>query len=138
MTETTNSPVRRWHVIGLLVGVWIVAVGVTCFTWVMARDMVTPYRVPGSLTDAVEPRILSGNDAEVLTYCENHLAYHPDDFQARWYRAVALYRLGRKGEAEQEFRGISGVDTNWAEVVKRYPAWLKSDTRHMRAAQPTN
>ena len=114
----------------------MIAAGILCFTWVCSQDMMTPCRVPGSLADAVEPRILSGKDAEVLTYCERHLAYHPDDIQARVYRAVALHRLGRKAEAEKEFVSISGIATNWAKVVADYPAWLKSDARNMMATQP--
>ena len=136
MNDETTSPVRRWHVLVLVVGVWVIAIGILCFTWVIAQDMMTPYRVPGSLSDAVEARILSGKDAEVLTYCERHLAYHPEDIQARWYRAVALHRLGQTAEAEKAFVSISGINTNWAKVVAEYPAWLKSDARNMMATQP--
>ena len=136
MNDKTESPIRRWHIIALLVGVWVIAAAILCFTWVIAHDMSTAYSVPGCLSDAVEPLILSGKDAEVLEYCEYHLAYHPDDIQARFYRAVALHRLGQEAEAEKEFVTISGINTNWTKIVAEYPAWLKSDARNMMAPQP--
>ena len=91
--------------------------------------------IPGSIAEAVEPRILSGKDTEVLSYCDRHLAYHPDDIQVRWYRAVAMHRLGQKTEATKELRQISGVDTNWSEYIKTYVEWLEGDDRWTLSTQ---
>jgi Flp pilus assembly protein TadD len=96
------------------------------------------YRVPGTLMAEAEACIIAGKDGEVLSYCERYLAYHPTDAEARWYRAVALHRLGRKDEAEQQFKEVSGIDTNWAEVVRAYPKWLKSDARWAIAPEQTS
>ena len=139
MNDYRNPAVKCWHIVALLVAVWVIAIGMICLTWLFIDEMRGgPYCVPTSLGDEVEPRILAGKDHEVLVYCERHLAYHPGDLDARVYRAVALYRVGRQDEAKKEFRSITGIDTNWAEAVKAYPAWLTSDARNTIITQPEN
>lgn len=130
MERTEGGPLRRWHIITFLCTLAGIAVALALLTWAAMKEIMGgPYRVPGSLTDEAEAYILAGKDGEVLSCCARYLAYHPTDAQAKWYRAVALHRLGRKEEAEQQFKEISGIDTNWADVVRAYPRWLKSDAR---------
>ena len=137
METNQRTCLRSWHVHVIMWSLAAIAVALVGMIVFIMHDSVTPYSIPGSLTDAVEPRILSGDDAKVLMYCERHLAYHPDDIQARWYQAVAMHRLGQTATAEKEFEKIAGIDTNWSEYIKTYVERLGSEDRWTNTTQPT-
>ena len=134
--KTEHRPaVRVWHIHVVMWSLAVIAATLVGMLIFILHTSITPYRIPGSIEEAVEPRILSGKDTEVLSYCDRHLAYHPDDIQVRWYRAVAMHRLGQKTEATKELRQISGVDTNWSEYIKTYVEWLEGDDRWTLSTQ---
>ena len=134
--KTEQCPaLRTWHVHVIMWSLALIAATLLGMVVFVVHDSVPPYGIPGSLMDAVEPCILAGKDVEALTYCDNHIAYHPDDVQASWYRAVAMYRLGQTSAAEKEFIRISGVDTNWSDSIKTYVEWLGSDDRWILTTQ---
>jgi hypothetical protein len=137
--KTEHRPAFRvWHIHVVMWSLAVIAATLVGMLIFILYTSVTPYRIPGSIAEAVEPRILSGEDTEVLSYCDRHLAYHPDDIQVRWYRAVAMHRLGQNAEATKELRQISGVDTNWSEYIKTYVEWLRGDDRWTLGTQQTD
>jgi hypothetical protein len=82
---------------------------------ILARDEMTPYRVPKGFYSQIEDWGDNGEHERVIALCRDRLVYHPHDTTAIWYLGVALEQTGQPSEAIatflklKELSGTNGV-----------------------------
>ena len=86
------------------------------------------FRNGEKLYNFIHRQLSKGEIDSALSSCESHLVRRPHDGQLMYYRAKALYKLGRNEEALKAFGDLKVSDPAWSEDAEKYIQVIKSAT----------
>ncbi|QPB83513.1 hypothetical protein CWC22_011145 [Pseudoalteromonas rubra] len=86
------------------------------------------YRDGGKLYSFIQRELSKGNFESALSSCERHLARCPHDGQLLYFKAKALYKLGKTTEALAAFEVLKKLEPVWSEDADSYIHSIKSST----------
>jgi tetratricopeptide (TPR) repeat protein len=86
------------------------------------------YREGGKLYSFIQRELTKGNFESVLSTCSSHLERRPHDGQLLYFKAKALYKLGKNEQALTAFEELKHIEPVWSQDADSYIQSIKSAT----------